>query len=335
MRLRTLGKTGLQVSEIGFGGIPIQRVPAEQAGTIVNRALDLGINFFDTARSYTDSEQKLGAALRGRRSQALVATKSLARTRDGMAAEIEKSLQAMGTDYIDLYQMHNVKDQASLQQVLGSDGAIVALREARQKGMIRHIGVTAHIKPTLLEFLRVAEIETVQFPFNPVETDSVKELLDTAGRVNAGVIVMKPLAGGAFKNPSLSLKFILEHQVSVAIPGVDSIAQVEANAALGDAPPGLTAEERKTLGQEVASLGSTFCRRCEYCMPCQQGIDIPMVFLLDGYHQRYGLQGWAKRRYEGIGVKPDACLECGECEERCPYNLPIRQMLQEAMIRLS
>lgn len=334
MRYRTLGKTGLQVSEIGFGGIPIQRVPFEQVGAIVDRALDLGINFFDTARGYTDSELKLGAALKGRRAEAIIATKSMARTRAEMAADIQKSLDTMGLGYIDLYQMHNVKDQVALEQILSSDGAMVALLDARRKGLIRHIGVTGHIKRQIMELLKVEEIETVQFPFNPVETNDVQGLLESAGKAGAGVIVMKPLAGGTFKHPSLSLRFILGYPVSVVIPGMDSIAQVEENAAVGS-QPALDQVERKSLEQEVAAMGITFCRRCEYCLPCQQGIDIPLVFLLDGYYQRYDLQGWAKQRYEGMKVKPDACQECGECEERCPYSLPIRQMLKDALTRLA
>jgi predicted aldo/keto reductase-like oxidoreductase len=240
----------------------------------------------------------------------------------------------MGLDCFNLYQMHYVNDQSSLQQVLGSDGALIALKEAKQKGLIRHIGATGHVKRMLLELLKIPEIETVQFPFSPVDADNGQELLEAASRSNAGVIAMKPLAGGALKNASLSLKYILGHSVSVVIPGMDSIPQVEANAAVGSAPPGLSPEDRTILEQEAAALGSTFCRRCQYCLPCQQGIDIPMMFLLDGYHQRYNLQGWAKVRYEGLSVKPDACQDCGECEERCPYNLPIRRLLKEAAARL-
>jgi len=333
MRYRTLGKAELQVSEIGFGGIPIQHVAQDDVDGIVARALDLGINFFDTARGYTDSEQKLGTAFKGKRDRVLIATKSLARTRAGITADIEKSLQTMSVDYIDLYQMHNVKDQNALQQVLSDDGALAGLMAAQQKGLIRHIGVTGHIKRILVELVKVEEIETVQFPFNPVETNEVRELLEAASEAGKGVIIMKPLAGGAFKKPSLSLRYILEQRVSVVIPGMDSITQVEENAAVSQ-QPALSLEERKVLEKEAADLGTAFCRRCEYCLPCQQGIDIPMVFLLDGYYQRYDLQDWAKIRYQEMLVKPDACQECGECEERCPYSLPIRRLLKDASARL-
>ncbi len=334
MEYRRLGKTDLKVSVIGFGGIPVQRIDTTSAERVVERAVELGINFFDTARAYTDSEEKLGVALKAHRDQVIIATKSMARDKKSMAEDIDKSLRTMGVDYIDLYQMHNVKDKGTLEQVLGVNGALAALIEAKEKGRIRHIGVTGHIKGILLEILKTGEIETVQFPFNPVETDGAKDVIDLAGKMDAGIIVMKPLAGGALTNAKLSLQYILEHPVSVAIPGMDSLEQVEENAAVGNDLKPLTDQEREELDQIVGKLGTSFCRRCEYCLPCQQGIDIPSVFLFDGYYTRYDLKDWAIGRYQALKVKADACVECGECEERCPYNLPIRAMLKEAARRL-
>jgi len=280
MEYRRLGKTDLKVSVIGFGGIPVQRIDTTSAERVVERAVELGINFFDTARAYTDSEEKLGVALKAHRDQVIIATKSMARDKKSMAEDIDKSLRTMGVDYIDLYQMHNVKDKGTLEQVLGVNGALAALIEAKEKGRIRHIGVTGHIKGILLEILKTGEIETVQFPFNPVETDGAKDVIDLAGKMDAGIIVMKPLAGGALTNAKLSLQYILEHPVSVAIPGMDSLEQVEENAAVGNDLKPLTDQEREELDQIVGKLGTSFCRRCEYCLPCQQGIDIPSVFLL-------------------------------------------------------
>lgn len=335
MQYRNLGKTGLKISVVGFGGIPIQRVPAGGVDAIINRALDLGINFFDTARGYTDSESKLGAVLRMRRPETIIATKSMARTGEGMAADIKKSLDTLGVDYIDLYQLHNVKDKAALEQVLSPGGALAALKEAKKDGVIKHIGITGHIKSFLLEALKTGEMETVQFPFNAVELNGVQELLDLAGKMGIGVIVMKPLAGGALRNTGLALRFILEHPVSTVIPGMDSLEQVDENVRAGNEPLLLSADERKILVEEAGKLGDAFCRRCEYCQPCQQGIDIPTVFLLDGYFTRYNLKGWARERYQGLQARADSCLECGECEERCPYNLPIRRMLTDAATRLA
>ncbi|MFX4263454.1 aldo/keto reductase [Pelotomaculum propionicicum] len=335
MRYRTLGKTGLKVSVVGFGGIPIQRVSAGEAAAIVNKALDLGINFFDTARGYNDSEEKLGAVIKLRRGEAVVATKSMARTREAMAADINKSLETMGLEYIDLYQLHNVKSKKEMDRILSPDGALAALLEAKKEGLVGHIGITGHLKDFLAETLQVEEIETVQFPFNAVETMGVPALLERAAEKGTGVIVMKPLAGGALRNSSLALRYILDHTVTTVIPGMDSLKQVGENAGAGSGPLALTTDEKKTLDVEVNTLGGEFCRRCEYCKPCSERIDIPTVFLLDGYYTRYNLQDWARDRYQGLKTKVDACNDCGECEAKCPYDLPIRRMLAEAASRLS
>jgi len=334
MQYRQLGRTGLSVSVIGFGGIPIQRVSAHEASAIVQHALSKGINFFDTARGYTDSEAKFGAALQGRRSEVIIATKSMARTKADMAMDINKSLAALGTDYIDLYQLHNVKSQDDLKQVFGPEGALAALKEAKQAGVVKHIGITGHIKSYLLEALKSGELETVQFPFNAVESSGAQELFDLAEQTGAGIIIMKPLAGGAIKNINLALRFILEHNVSTLIPGMDSSAQVDENVMATQDLLLLSVDEKKALEEEASTLGATFCRRCEYCQPCPQGINIPTVFLLDGYYVRYGLKDWARERYQGLTNKPDACVECGTCEEKCPYDLPIRRMLVESSLRL-
>ncbi|OPX83869.1 MAG: General stress protein 69 [Pelotomaculum sp. PtaB.Bin104] len=335
MLYRTLGRTKIKVSIVGFGGIPIQRISVEEAGLIVNRALDLGINFFDTARGYTDSEAKLGAALKTRRKEAVIATKSMARTREAMTADIQRSLAALRTNYIDIYQLHNVKDQATLEQILGEDGALAALKEAKQDGLIGHIGVTGHIKNFLLEAIKIEEVETVQFPFNAAETTGVNELLLGAVQADTGIIIMKPLAGGSLKNADIALRYILDNPVSAVIPGMDSLQQVEENASAGADPRPLTPHENSKLEEEVKKIGAVFCRRCEYCLPCRQGIDISSIFLFDGYYTRYNLKKWASERYRGLQTKADACKECGECEEQCPYGLPIRQMLKDAAARMT
>lgn len=258
MEYRTLGKTGLNVSVVGFGGIPVQRVSAVEAAAIVNRALDLGINFFDTARGYTDSEEKLGTALKARRSQAVIATKSMARTREAMAADIRKSLNTMGLEYIDLYQLHNVKNRKELDRILGPDGALAALLEAKKEGLVRHIGITGHLKDFLAESLQLEEIETVQFPFNAVETVGVPALLERAAKKGTGVIVMKPLAGGALTNSNLALRYILAHTVTTVIPGMDSLEQVEANAAVGSAPcPSPWKRKKRWMRKPVPSAGNS------------------------------------------------------------------------------
>lgn len=330
MQYRRLGKTEWSVSLVGMGGIPIQNISFEEAEKVLHAALEAGINFFDTARAYTDSEEKMGRVFGSyrERQKVYIATKSPALTKEGILEDIELSLKNLQVDYIDLYQLHNVKEQEALDKVLGPQGAVEGLLEAQKKGLIKHLGITGHVPEILIKALKTGLFYTVQFPFNAVETEALKELLPLAQELDVGTIVMKPLAGGALSDPEIALRFLFEHPVSTVIPGMNSLEQVAQNTSI--AFKELTAAEREKLQQEVDSLGKSFCRRCEYCLPCPQNINIPNIFLLDGYYTRYGLEDWAIKRYAALEKKAMDCAQCGLCEERCPYNLPIREMLKEA-----
>ncbi|MHA1409130.1 MAG: aldo/keto reductase [Candidatus Odinarchaeia archaeon] len=321
------------VSEIGFGGIPIQRVSFNEAVNIVRKALDLGITFIDTARVYTDSEQKIGAAIKGRRAQCILASKAKSLTKQDMEKELHESLKTLNVKKIDLYQIHNVSGKENYEKAISADGALTALKEAKETGLIDHIGITSHIRDILKEAIPSGLFDTVQFPLNPLETENL-DLIELAKQHDVGVIIMKPLAGGAFRNSKPAIKWILQHDVSVVIPGMDSITQVEENTSLSKQT--LTDQELKSLEKEVATIDKEICRRCEYCQPCPQGINIPVILLIDGYYQRYGLTDWAKERYpQLVEITPEACIDCGECEEKCPYNLPIRKLIKEAHKRLT
>ena len=330
MEYRKLGRTGIKVSAISMGGIPVQRVDETAAEQVIEAALAAGINFFDTARGYTDSEEKFGRVFGRNKSEAFVATKSMARTRGEMAAEIERSLDGLKIPRVDLYQLHNIKDEAALEKVLRPDGALAALKEAQQQGKIGFIGITGHIPGVLVKAVATGYFDTVQFPFNAIETAAAAELLPLAQKMNVGTIAMKPLAGGALTNAQAALRFILEHGIDTVIPGMDTVDQVRGNAVIGEPVRSMTEAERQSLMQEAAGLGERFCRRCEYCQPCPQGIDIPTVFLLNGYYTRYDLKQWAVERYRPLPRNASHCIECGECENRCPYELPIREMLKES-----
>ncbi|HHT02566.1 MAG TPA: aldo/keto reductase [Firmicutes bacterium] len=329
MKYRTLGRTGLEVSVIGFGGIPIQRVNHAAAKEIMEKALEAKINFFDTARAYSDSEEKMGQVLGKHRDEVIIATKSLVRSKEKMARDIQISLENLQVDTIDLYQIHNVRDVATLERVMSPGGALEALLEAKQKGLVKHIGVTSHIRDVVKAAMKHEVFETVQFPLNVVEAEGAEEILDMARKTNTGTIIMKPLAGGALTNADLALRFLLSYPVDTIIPGMDTVEQVLENTGLVDKQP-LSEEELAALQAEGERLGDTFCRRCEYCQPCPQGINIPMVFLQEAYYTRYGLTDWASSRYASLPAKVEDCSECGECETKCPYDLPIRDMLKEA-----
>ncbi len=330
MEYRVLGKTGLNISRLGFGGIPIQKTSAEDTKTLLRYLMEQGVNYIDTARGYTVSEEYIGYALQGVRDRFVLATKSMARTAEGMAKDIDISLRNLQTDYIDLYQVHN-PSPAELEQVLAPGGALEALLAAKAAGKIGHIGITLHSAALFEKAVELDWVETVMFPYNIVETQG-EEWITKCGEKNIGFIAMKPLAGGAIEDAPTAIRFVVSNPaVTVVIPGMATVAEAEQNIlnAANTAP--LTEQEQSTVASVRKVLGSNFCRRCNYCAPCAAGISIPAVFLMEGYYSRYDLKDWAKVRYAGFEHKASECIECGLCESRCPYNLPIREMMKKAV----
>ena len=330
MEYVTLGKTGLTISRLGFGGIPIQRVDVAATKTLITEMAAKGINYIDTARAYTVSEEFLGEALEGVRDKFVLATKSMSRTKEAMAADIETSLKNLRTDYIELYQVHNPTLE-QLEQVMAPGGALEALKEAKEAGKIGHIGLTGHSLELFEKAVHLDWVETFMFPYNIVETQG-EELMRKCTEKNIGFIVMKPMAGGAINDPELALRFICSNpDATVVIPGMYELKEIEQNLSAVENQAPLSESELEKISKIREQLGTNFCRRCNYCQPCSVGLDISTVFLLQGYYDRYGLVDWAKKRYDSLSVKASACVDCGACEPRCPYNLPIRQMLKEAL----
>ena len=328
MRMKQLGNTGLQISAMGFGGIPIQRIDAEGTRVLMHRLKEAGVNYIDTARGYTVSEEYLGYALDGIRQHFILATKSMARDKEGMARDIDISLKNLRTDYIELYQVHN-PGAADLEKVLAPGGALEALFEARAAGKIGHIGITLHSLELFEKVLEFDWVETIMFPYNIVETQA-EALIARCAEKGIGFIAMKPLAGGAIEDGGLAMRFVAANtNVTVVIPGIAAPAELEQNiAAMNDTTP-LRPEELAAMQKIRDELGTNFCRRCNYCQPCTAGINISGSFLFEGYYNRYGLQDWAKGRYLAMAKTASDCVDCGLCEERCPYHLPIRKMLKK------
>ena len=328
MEYRILGRTGLKVSRMGFGGIPIQRIDPQGTRALMLRLREEGINYIDTARGYTVSESYLGEALEGIRGDFILATKSMNRTREGMAKDIDISLGNLRTDYIDLYQVHN-PSVAQLEQVVAPGGALEALQEAKAAGKIGHIGLTAHSLEVFTMGLEMPWVETIMFPYNIVESQGI-DLIAKCAEKGIGFIDMKPLAGGAIEDATLALRYVCANDnVTITIPGMAELSELDQNlAAVNDTTP-LTDADFARMDAIRKDLGTHFCRRCNYCAPCTVGISIPNCFLFQGYLQRYGLADWAKGRYAAMSVKASACIGCGACEGRCPYSLPIRDMLKK------
>lgn len=329
MQYAVLGKTGLKISRIGFGGIPIQQLDQEAANRLIGETVAKGINFIDTSRIYNGSEELLGNALKGLRDKVYLATKSMARDVEGLEKDLRKSLASLQTDHIELYQFHNIGNIADFNKVMAPGGGLELLLKYKEQGVIGHIGITSHSLPIIEKALEYEVFETIQYPYNAVEQQA-EEVFKRAKARNVGVIAMKPFAGGAITSAREALKFILENEnVTCAIPGMDKLEQLDQNIAAADGVP-LSREDREVLLKGAKELGETFCRRCGYCQPCPSGINIPMVFIVEGYYTRYGLTDWAMERYASLPAKADACTKCGACEPKCPYKLPIRAMLEKA-----
>ena len=332
MEYRILGKTGLKISRMGFGGIPIQKIDEEGTRKLLHEMMEMGVNYIDSARGYTVSEQYIGYGLEGIRDKFVLATKSMSRTKEAMAADIETSLGNFRTDYIDLYQVHN-PSMEQLDQVIGEGGALEALMEAKAAGKIGHIGLTAHSTAVFERALGLDWVETIMFPYNIVEQQGA-ELIHKCAEKNIGFIDMKPLAGGAIEDATLALRYVCSNpDVTVVIPGMAEVRELEQNLAACSNTEPLADEELKAMDKVREQLGTDFCRRCNYCAPCTVGINIPSVFLFAGYLQRYDLADWAKDRYSTLKANSftasDVCIGCGKCEPRCPYHLPIREKLKK------
>ena len=330
MKYFELGRTGLRCAEISFGGIPLQRSDAANAKEVVDALERHGINFIDTARGYTVSEGFLGAALEGRRDKFILATKTMARSYESMTREIETSLRELRTDYIDLYQIHKLSVN-EFDTIFGSDGAYQALVDAKAAGKIGHIGVTAHSVETLDKIISECpdRFETFMFPYNVVELQG-EEVLKAARSRGIGTICMKPLAGGNLDDYALALRFVSQSDaIDISVVGMGDASEVERNAAVADQLIPLNDEDISKCEKIRKELGGRFCRRCGYCAPCTVGININMCFLMNNYLHKYNLVEWAKERYDALPLHAGDCIGCRVCESRCPYNLPISEMMRE------
>lgn len=328
MQRKRLGTTGLEVSEIGFGGIPIIPLSPAEAVAVIRRCFELGITFFDTANMYPTSEEKLGAALEPVRSAVVIATKTAARDAAGAAAHIDLSLRLLRTDWIDIFQLHNLSNAAALEQALAPDGAYAAAARAREAGKVRVIGFSSHSPAIAVQALATGLFATVQFPFNFIEVDPLEELLPLAVARGAGIIGMKPLGGGLLERADLCFKFLRQYPEVVPIPGIRAAREAEEIVALLGDPQPLSEADREAIAAIRTALGDRFCRRCEYCMPCEQGVQISHVLMLKPALRRLspeGVRGWIGKAMETVAQ----CAACGACVERCPYGLPIPDLLKE------
>jgi predicted aldo/keto reductase-like oxidoreductase len=325
-----LGKTGVMVSRIGFGGIPIQKSSEAEALRIVSSCFDLGINFFDTSRVYTTSEERIGKALAGHREEAIIATKTVSRTAEKISEDLATSLKHLGTDYVDLYQFHNVSTDDDLKTVIAPGGLLDVVRRAQKEGTVRHIGITSHRLDVAKEAVKAGCFETIMVALNFVNTEAADELLAMAQENDTGVIIMKSMAGGMLENPVLAFKYLMQFPDALPLIGIAKEGEMEETIRIVEAGEPITEDDQREINRIRKELGTGFCRMCNYCQPCPQQIMISAIMYTKVAITRFD----PKRIFEGewntfMEKVPD-CIDCGECEERCPYNLPIRGRIKEA-----
>ena len=326
-----LGKTEMMVSRLGFGGIPIQRVSEGEAVAVVKRCLELGINFIDTANGYSTSEERIGKAILGQREGVFLATKSGARTREDMEKHLQQSLKQLGVNYIDLYQFHGVSDPKHLEMVLAPDGLMTVVEEAKKAGVVKHIGVTSHSMDIAKEAVVSNRFETIMFPFNFITCEAADELLPLAREHDVGFIAMKPLAGGMLDNAAIAFKYLFQYPDIIPIPGIERIEEIEEIVRLLEGPVQMSETEQHEMKRLIEELGTRFCRRCNYCQPCSEEIPISMVMTSSSFFKRLPEERFFSGMFADAIEKAANCTQCGECEARCPYHLPIREILTEQL----
>ena len=324
-----IGKTGLEVNRLGFGGIPIQRVEEDKAVKTVLHAVKNGVDFIDTARAYTTSERRIGIALQQTDKKVIVASKSHSRTSEGIQADVMTSLKELQTDYIDLYQCHFVKDDKDYQQVISSGGALEGLIKSREEGLIGHIGLTSHSLDLMDRVLDDGFFETVMVCFSFLEPEAQEKIIPKAIDKNIGVISMKPFSGGMIENSRLALKYVLSQQGTLVIAGVEYEDLFDENWEIFQGSFELDEKEKKEIDDIRKAREKNFCRRCDYCQPCTEDIPIQFILGIRSIVKRMGTNALRRDRFMKAVSKARECSECGECEKRCPYQLPIPELIKE------
>jgi len=320
-----LGKSELQVTRIGFGGIPIQRLSEGQTIRVLHRAIDGGLNWIDTANGYGTSEERIGKAIKKyARSDVLVFTKGMGRDPETLREQIELSFERLQTEYIDLYQFHNVLSP-ELWQAMEGNGAFDVVREYRDRGMIRHIGASAHTRESALAVVEHPEIEVLQYPFNFIVEEEGMEIVEACRKKDIGFIAMKPFGGGALQDAPSCIRFLLSVPDVAADPGFEHIEEVDEVLSLWKEGAPLSEENKRTIEGLRQELGTRFCRRCGYCSPCPHGVQIISLMTMETLVKRFPVDRLSEDWIAGAGGSLENCIECGECEEKCPYDLPIME----------
>lgn len=323
-----LGRSGLRVTELGLGGIPIMRLGMDEAVEVVRHSYELGIRFFDTAHFYGDSEEKMGRALEPFREDVVIATKVWARDKAGASEQLAMSFERLRTERIDLIQCHNVSKREDLEKILGPGGSYEVLVKAKEEGRVGSIGFSSHNPDTAVRGCNSGRFDTLQFPFNFIEHDPLENVFPAALEKGMGIIAMKPLGGGLLNRADLCFRFLQGHPRVVPIAGIQAVEEIDEIVGYYRERRSLRPDDLDAIRNIREELGGRFCHRCEYCMPCEQGVKIPLVLMIKTQVKRFPVKELVEMAKKPI-ASAENCIECGECTEKCPYNLPVPEMLRE------
>ncbi len=326
MREITLGRTGITTVQNAFGALPIQRIPMEEAVRILHRAYEGGMTFFDTARGYTDSEEKLGEAFDGMRERIYISTKTHCSTPEVFKRDLETSLKNLRTDYIDIYQLHMVPQ---CYRPDDGTGLYECLLEAKRQGMIRHIGITTHRLHVAMEIVQSGLYETLQFPFSYLSADKDIELVRACRDAGVGFLGMKGLAGGLIRRSDAAMAFLEDHDNVLPLWGIQKMSELEEWLSYMDETPILNDERRAFIQKEREELSGDFCRGCGYCMPCPQGIEIFNAARMSLFLKRAPVAAQITPEKQAMMAKIDDCVNCRQCASRCPYELDTPALLKK------
>lgn len=325
MQTVVLGQTGIEVSKNGFGALPIQRISKEDAVKLIRKAYEAGINYFDTARWYTDSEEKLGEALQGIREKVIISTKTGAQKADDFWKDLETSLTMLKTDYIDIYQFHN---PAVCPKPGDGSGLYEAMLEAKAQGKIRHIGITNHRLAVAREAIESGLYETMQFPFCYLASEEDLALVNLCKEKNMGFIAMKALSGGLITDSAMAYAYLAQFDHVAPIWGVQREEELDEFISYQDNPPALTSMMKQQIKKDQKQLAGDFCRGCGYCMPCPAGIEINNCARMSLLLRRAPKEGYLTPEWQEKMRKIDGCLHCNKCMSKCPYGLHTPDLLK-------
>ena len=323
-----LGKTNLNVTKLGWGGIPIQRVGEREGVSVIRAVVEMGVNLLDTARGYTNSEHRIGLALQKVSKPVILSSKSTVRT-DKIYGDVQESLRQMKVKKINIYHLHNVSNSEDYEKVMGPEGAFEGLKRARDEGLIDHIGMTSHNLNMLERALEDGKVEVIMACYSFLEPDAEKKVFPLARAKDVGILSMKPFSGGMIEEAGPALRYVLSTPGIVPIPGAETLEKAHENWKIFTEGGPLAEADQERIKAIRKEVDKEFCRRCDYCQPCSEKIDIQFAVGLKSILRRFGPGadelGWMKSLIE----KARNCSECGDCLPRCPYQLPIPELIKK------